>query len=170
MPTEPEIKLLEPDACLSRWRNVVVIVYRQSPTFSTAQRISALLAPLSSERPRSIAKLLIIEESCGLPAQSAREEFARSTERIALALSGVAVVPEGDGFHAAAARSVVTGIGMLVRQSRPLKIFALMGPAIEWLCATAPGLEVAELNEAVASVRRACAAGTPARKNQPGGA
>jgi hypothetical protein len=116
-------------------RNAVLTLWLKNPTaarvraFRSAQRIVAtgtgafggisVMAPLADE------KLDLGEEL--------RREFAESMKEFNGRPAAAAVLVEGVGFRAAAARALTTGIMLVARPKYPIKVFADRHEAARWL-------------------------------------
>jgi hypothetical protein len=139
------------------FRDVLVVVWRQTPTQSALGRLAALLNPFAARHPAGVAIIVVIEEGLAMPEGPVRERMARDMKRHEGFTRSMALVFEGQGFMAALVRSAVAGIHLLSRQTVPVKVCGTVDEAAWWTAKvglSAP-VQAAELVSAVAEARRA---------------
>jgi len=100
-----------------------------------------------------------VEPACPMPDAAARELMARDMKRHETFTRDMALVYEGDGFRAAALRSVVAGLQLLSRQVVPLKTVATVEQAAAWLAGRrrVERVAAADIVSAVGAIRAAVA-------------
>jgi serine/threonine protein kinase len=117
---------------LGGWGDVVVAVWRQSPTPAMAAHVALVLDAFAARHAAGIVVLNVLEGEGALPTEDAREKIAFDMKRRESVTRAIAFVYEGEGFLAARARSVIGGIVMASRR-KAAKTFATAGGAVAWL-------------------------------------
>jgi hypothetical protein len=121
--------------------NVFVIIWRAKTTSEAVQLCRWHFEREYTRRSRKFVILSIIERLDAAPDPKTRraltELLASGSQRILAS----ALVFEGSGFHAAAVRSVVTGISLLARHTYPHRVFEKVSDAAAFLDRELHGLE-----------------------------
>jgi hypothetical protein len=114
--------------------HVLAVVWLKATTAAAVQNLDGVVTRYLATLPVArFCMLHVVERRATLPPAEARSGMASLLQRIApqLIRSGVAI--EGTGFRAAAVRGAATSIIVLTRFGVPQRIFAGVGPALEWL-------------------------------------
>lgn len=124
------------DHIIMTWDRSVGVVWKKSTTLAGVAKLSAVYDQQAAKHPDGVYLLTIVEQTAPLPPTEVREALAIFLRRGGGYTRMSAVVQEGNGFRAAAVRSVVTGLAMLVRLPYPHEIFANLEQASKWLATT----------------------------------
>lgn len=149
-----EILEAEEGYVFAGFRDVFVVVWRQTIDIVRAARVAEVLERFAAKRPGGIAMFVVIESTCGLPDGETRDRMARDMKAHEHFTKQMLLVYEGTGFGAAAIRSVVVGLQMLSRQAVDTKTVATPAEAARWL-ESRSGVRASELEAAVDVIRRA---------------
>lgn len=131
--SDPDVIKVDPDFALASWNDVFMVIWRVNTTVEGARALRRECLGFAAKRPEGIALLTIVEEGAPMPAPESREVIARFLGDASESIRASAVIFEGDGFRAAAVRSVVIGLTMLARQKYPHKVFAAVEDGATWL-------------------------------------
>lgn len=153
-PQAAQVLSSESPLVLGHWKNFFVVVYTGALTESDVRRLLPTFERFARTAPKPIGLYIVVEEQVPLPAQPVREEMAHFMKSVGPHVRASALVQEGDGFRAAAVRSVAIGINLVARQPYPHKVFASSLEAAQWLATSFPEIQPQELTRAVASIRR----------------
>lgn len=93
--------------------NVIVVHWRSRPTLSAVLRIREVIDRVLETQPGGIGFLAIADTEVSAPDGETRDEFARVMRERADRILGSAMVIDGTGLKAAAARVVVAAITLL---------------------------------------------------------
>lgn len=108
---------------------VLFTMWRRDTTLDAVRA----LAPVTQQLSRlGTGSLTIVERGASLPSSKARTELA-SALRAERTMLCSALVFEGDGFRAAAVRAITTGIYQLAKPPFPIRVFANVMEAAEWM-------------------------------------
>lgn len=124
------------DHIVLTWDRCVGVIWRRETTARGVEALSAAYRDHASRYPSGVYLLTIIEPGAPMPAPAERESIAVFLRMCGGRTRMSAVVIEGSGFRAAAVRSVVTGMAMLVRLPYPHEIFGSLEQAARWLGST----------------------------------
>jgi hypothetical protein len=163
-----DLLLADPDYALATWGSLFVIVWRAYTPVEAVQEARRQLQA-HAVRKGQIGFLTFVHPGAPIPSSTARSELAGLLRDASPFVQASAVVYEGDGFHAAAVRSVVTGLALLARQKFPHKIFGKTTDASAWLVTELrgvldPSVTPAMLVAMTQDLRRRIDAQVPARK------
>ncbi len=111
------------------WENLVLAVWGESPTEGPMTAIHQTHLDLLKTYDR-VGHLVIIHGSPKIPAPEARDLAGRYNERSQM--SSVAVVVDGEGFWASAARGFLTWVLFLRRSKAPTQLFRNLDEALAW--------------------------------------
>jgi hypothetical protein len=121
--------------CIVTWGSVVGARWRATPTRATLEllaRHQRMLAEATFER--RIVAITVVSPGASLiltgDARTAAEAVDRAGSEY---LMGLAQVVEGEGFAAATARAVLSGIQLAVRAGYPMKVFSKLEDAMPWV-------------------------------------
>lgn len=127
------IREVTDDHIIMVWERSVCVVWKRATTLAGIEKLSSVYKEQAVRYPDGIYLLTIVEPTAPLPPPEAREALAIFLRSGGGRTRLSAVVHEGNGFRAAAVRSVVTGLAMLVRLPYPHEIFATVDQAARWL-------------------------------------
>jgi hypothetical protein len=125
-----------PDCLVLTWDRCVGVVWKRETTPEGVDALTTTYREQASRYPSGVYLLTIVERDAPMPAPPQREALAVFLRSGGGRTRMSAVVIEGTGFRAAAVRSVVTGLAMLVRLPYPHEIFGSMEQAAKWLGTT----------------------------------
>ena len=111
------------------WQNLVLAVYGDSPDAIPMRAIHASHLDLL-QRFDKVGHLVLIHGMPRLPTPEARElatEFNRQSR-----MSSIAVVLDGEGFWASAARGFLTAVFFFQRNTVPTQLFGTLDEALRW--------------------------------------
>lgn len=134
------------------YRDVFMGVWRTAVTVEGARRVAIPMERLAARHRRGLSLMFAMEEHCRMPDSPAREALARDVKRHEAFTRHMVMVFEGEGFRAAAFRSVLAGMQMLSRQKAPMKVVATVEQGAQWLAEQRIG-ELAALDLAAAFVQ-----------------
>jgi hypothetical protein len=133
-------------AALGTFENIGVAIWKSATTIELVGVLGAALQKLGQEHEGGIGLIQVVGDTHpALPS-----DVHRALQRMLVGAAGhlvcSTVVFEGQGFRAAAVRSVVTGLAMLARLPFPHHIFATVPIAVDW--------EIAHLKPVAPNLRR----------------
>lgn len=136
--------------------DVFIALWKTLPNLEASKHLAAAIETFGQRRPEGLVMLVIVNAANELPDAATREAMARDMKRHESFTRAMALVYEGDGFRAAAVRSVFVGLQMLSRQALPTKVFAAVDEAAAWLVRqrSGPAMTAPEIVTAVDLVRR----------------
>ncbi|HEY6877594.1 MAG TPA: hypothetical protein VI299_06220 [Polyangiales bacterium] len=118
------------------WDRCVGVVWKRETTAEGVEALTEAYREQTARYPSGVYLLTIVEKDAPMPPVEQREAVAVFLRSGAGRTRMSAVVIEGTGFRAAAVRSVVTGLAMLVRLPYPHEIFSSLEQAAKWLGTT----------------------------------
>src|SRR5262249_26282942 len=133
--------------------DIFVVAWRQVTSVAAAMRMARTFRQFAAHHDRGVTILVVIEDSSGLPDAATRDLLARDLKKHEPFTRQLALVYEGEGFRAAAVRSIMVGLQMLSKQTVPTKTFANLPAAVKWLADLRPELDRKEVLAGVASIR-----------------
>ena len=144
------------DHLVATWQSVLILVWRDQTTLVGIKSAERFYDSLAATNPGGVFLLNIVEPGAPVPKAEVRAAMAAFLAKRANRMILSAVVHEGSGFHAAAVRSVVTGLALLTKLPYRHKVFATVEAAASWFAANSPvarGWGAVALSTAVAEVR-----------------
>ncbi|HEX5655622.1 MAG TPA: hypothetical protein VFX59_00435 [Polyangiales bacterium] len=130
------INYATPDALVITWDRCVGVVWKRETTAEGVEALAHAYREQATRYPSGVYLLTIVEKDAPMPSTEQREAVAVFLRAGSGRTRMSAVVIEGTGFRAAAVRSVVTGLAMLVRLPYPHEIFGSLDQAAKWLGTT----------------------------------
>lgn len=130
---------------------LAIVVFDRTPSAHDAQAMGALLVEVARTHP-TLNILSVVGTSCGVPSAEVREQLMRDVKAVQRYIGAVATVIEGAGFRGAAVRGAVTGMTVVLRPSYPVKTFATVLEAAEFLSRSA-GCSAGEVTLGVSRLR-----------------
>jgi hypothetical protein len=143
MPPSPApavLLLADRDYALATAGPLFFIVWRVNTNIEAVREAHRRMTAHAAARGGHIGLVTIIEAGAPVPSGASRAELAGLLRDANAYIQASAVVFEGDGFRAAAVRSVVTGLNLLARPKFEHKIFGDAGKAFAWLSTALRGL------------------------------
>lgn len=110
----------------------MVVVWRDKLTPANIGSIPTVIRAVSGGRPASAGVFVVIGTSVDAPDAATRDALAKGMKSVEGLTKCVAQVLEGEGFKAAAVRSVAVGLNLLVKSIYPLKAFATVDEGARW--------------------------------------
>jgi len=129
---EPEVLGCSPDHIFGCWESVFMIVWRHETTAQAVEQLIALM-PRFAARVSQFTLVVVVEDGASVPSAALRERIAAGLQAAAPYIDISAVVHEGRGFRAAAVRSVLAGLTLVVRPPYGHKVFARVDEASRWI-------------------------------------
>lgn len=117
---------------LAVWRNVAFALWLRETQLVAVSAMGRLLGELTHDGKRA-ALLQVAETGAAVPSTAVREAISALLKAHTDSLLASAVVFEGEGFRAAGARAVVSGIALVSRLRYPHEIFATVSAALAWI-------------------------------------
>jgi len=144
-------------AAVGTFENIGVAIWKTATTIDLVRVVGSTLQTLAQEHERGIGLIQVIGETHPALSSDVHRELQKMLVGASANLRCSTVVFEGQGFRAAAVRSVVTGLAMLARLPFPHHIFATVPIAVEWELAhlkrIAPDLKRDEVIRAIEGLR-----------------
>lgn len=128
-----EVVAKAPERATYRWHEIVISVEVGIPTVAHFDRTLRTMEQIAERRPDGAGLLVILHEQAPPPDEAGRSFLIGNMERFSQAAAAHAHVVEGQGFIAAAKRSVITLMFAARRRRFPQKIFRTVDEAVPWL-------------------------------------
>lgn len=131
VPLPPGVQIVHRDGgnIVAVWENLVLAVWRESPTVSSMQAIHDSHLKILEHRA-SVAHLVLVDGTPKMPTPEARDRAARYSSQSRM--NAIAIVLDGQGFWMSAARAFLTTILFVTRNDAPTKLFADIDDAVAW--------------------------------------
>lgn len=134
-------------------QNVMISVWRDTPTAAAIRKVEPHLARMASKYPR-IASLIVMESlDFRAPEQEARSEHARLTKKHEDVTMGVAMVVDGSSTRHSIFRFMLSTVALLSAPTVVQKIFPSVASAAGWLSNIDSSLDKNQTIEAVKEAR-----------------
>jgi len=114
---------------VATWENLVLAVWGESPSAGPMTAIHQSHLDLLKTHER-VGHLVLIHGMPKIPTPEARDLAGRYNERSRM--SSIAVVLDGEGFWASAARGFLTTVLFLQRSKAPTQLFRTLDEALHW--------------------------------------
>jgi hypothetical protein len=115
----------EQDGCL-------IVVWRGQPTEESYEERGRFMADLVGRLRGRCAVIDVVEPSSKPPSPAARKVVARLMKEVGDAVSGAAIVVEGNELRSALVRAVLAGMQLLIRLDHPIRVDKDPLRAAEW--------------------------------------
>ncbi|MFK7986236.1 MAG: hypothetical protein AB8I08_09405 [Sandaracinaceae bacterium] len=112
---------------------LMLCIWRKATTHEAVLELHGVSTGLARRAPGKIGFLTVVEPTADMVSGPVRSELAKMFRGVANAVSCSALVFEGEGFQAAAARAVTTTINQLARQPFPHRVFGDVQAAVLWM-------------------------------------
>ncbi len=132
MPGPPKIVGHDGNHAVGQWGSIVVAVWRYVAVADAAKRVQRVFKA-AQEDGVPAGHIGVIEPECEVPGSDVRAVFERMMKDTRRGMDGAALVLEGGGFAASTARAVITGLTLVARPPVPIKTYAEVTPAADWL-------------------------------------
>lgn len=143
------------DYLFATWQHLILALWRGNTTVDAVREGQRIFDEHAKAWPDGILILTVVEDGAPMPDAPARDALGKLLQSGAGRTRKSAVVYEGDGFRAAAVRSVVTGISVFSKPPFPHKIFARVAEAAGFLASEAGhGVTGNQLANIVSDVRQ----------------
>jgi hypothetical protein len=130
----PTVLAMDRHHCTGTWRNVFINVWADDVTLEAARGLGSAIGRLLEQHPRGVAIFGVSRPGVAVvPGSEERRLLSEMLSKQGKALLAVASVIQGDGFVAAAKRTVMSTISLLARQPCPVAIFDAHHDAAAWL-------------------------------------
>lgn len=123
-PPELEISVADESYCIALWRNLVASAWSGTPTPTRVLRLREAIQTAVQRSPDGVFVVLRLGALLPIPEGEARSIVVETMRRFDKDLLGWIIVMEGEGFRAAAARTVASTVRLLARASFPMTITA----------------------------------------------
>ncbi|HEX9622654.1 MAG TPA: hypothetical protein VF989_21075 [Polyangiaceae bacterium] len=117
---------------IGTWQNVVIAVWSTAMDFDDVERLDAALEGHLFWR-REVALIQVIEETAEASNASVRRGLARLLTRHAAKIPCSAFIVGGTGFHAAAARAIITSVALVSKARFPQVVLSNPMAAANWV-------------------------------------
>lgn len=152
--SQPVLLSHDDDYATGHWGDVFFILWKKNTTMEATHQLRSNLVDFTRSHPAGVGLLTIVEANAPVPGADVRKALAAVLTDFSRNIKVSSVVFEGQGFSAAAVRSVVTGLTLIARQAYPHKVFASLAEAGGWMLPQLPRpVTQSELAAAVASLR-----------------
>jgi hypothetical protein len=139
-----------------------VSVWSRPSTLDSLAAVAQCEEALTGDSPEGIVVLTVIAGTAFSIGIREREEAQRLARHFDKTTVAEAYVIEGEGFRAAAMRAMLAGLQLLARTSHPVRVFADVPGAVEWLGVRArPPIAPEELSATVRQARAAMTTRAP---------
>lgn len=126
------------DSSMAYLGPLLIVIWHADTLMDAIEDCDRFLSELASSRRQGIGLLTIVEAKASLPGSQERSRLAQMLANHSESIKASALVFEGEGFGAAAVRSVVVGLNLLARQPYPHKVFATIETAAGWMAPQVP--------------------------------
>jgi hypothetical protein len=154
LPSGADVVSASRDYLFATWQSAFLVVWRHETTADAVADMGPLVRSFGSHHG-AIALVVVVEATASLPAGGVREQLAASLQSAARFIRVSAVVHEASGFRAAAVRSVLAGLTLIVRPPYAHKIFAGLDHAAAWVAEHQRALDPAALAATLRALRSA---------------
>jgi hypothetical protein len=157
---QPTIVYADNDHVTGSLGNVLISFSKAEPTLSYLQNWLDVSTKLVAKHGHMVA-INIIDAMAKPPTDAVRDEINRLILLLSDGIVGIALVPEGTGFLAAAKRSALSMVTLISRRPFPIRVFGEVPEAANWAIAqlrtgaTTPRIHMRELADAAKVVRAA---------------
>lgn len=117
---------------------VIIARWLAAPAATEMRQMRQAIRPFVARHPSFCSLNIIDIEHASTMPEDARLEVALTQKEFASRQRGLANVIEGQGFYAAAIRSVASGLALLSRVQFDQKVFDGVDPAARWLASLFP--------------------------------
>jgi hypothetical protein len=159
MSVVPIVHVSDAEVILGSWHNLVVWIWHGTISVAAVIAFEGQIARIAAGGKRGVAVLAVIEEDAPLPTTEVRSALVAALRRSTGKMQAYAVLYEGTGFTAAAVRSVVSSVGLLVRPAFPYKVLGRIEDACGWIAphlkaGSNQGISAEDLAQGVRMLRR----------------
>jgi len=153
MTESAEIVVSTKDYLFATWQHLMLAVWRGHTTMDGVREGQRVFHEHIKNHPGGVLLLTVVEDGAPMPDADARNELGKLLQSGAGHTKKSAVVYEGEGFRAAAVRSVVTGILVFSKPPFPHKVFARVAEAAGFLASEGGQITGKQLADLVHDVR-----------------
>jgi hypothetical protein len=126
--------VLGPDQHLYRYKSLLVNVHWHGFELEHFKKIHAACAQIVREHKEMTSIVVMRGEFNFSLSADARKASAVLVKEFENTNKGQAILVEASGFRASLARSLLTGVNLVVRSKAQQKVFQEVRPCVEWLC------------------------------------
>jgi hypothetical protein len=126
------------DHIMATWECVVILIWRAETTSAGIRYAQDVFDALALKYPQGVFLLNVVEPDAPMPVPEVRSGMAAFLTKGGSRMTLSAVVHEGQGFRAAAVRSLVTGLALITKLPYRHKIFSNVAEAVAWFSVTSP--------------------------------
>ncbi|HEY6559193.1 MAG TPA: hypothetical protein VI072_18040 [Polyangiaceae bacterium] len=129
------VRIVYEDAarCIGVCENVIFTIEDAEPPLEYLDELRRIVLNLGEKSGKTLALLFLISSRCKPPSDAVRAQIERDRQALEPFVKAGAHVVFGEGFRAAAKRSVLSLLFATSRHSFPVKVFAEVDPALAWL-------------------------------------
>lgn len=124
---------LDKDYAFGEQEGCLIMIWRGRPTEATYAERGRLILDLGSRMRGRCGAIEVIETTSQAPSPAARSVAARSQREVGDALSGLAIVVEGNELRSTLVRAIVAGMQLLVRKDHPMRVDKDLLRSTEWV-------------------------------------
>jgi hypothetical protein len=139
------------------WKDILVLIDDGRSTADDYARFTALARRLRAKYAYGIGVLTVVPVNAKPPSDKARQAINEALLQSEAALRCVCWLVEGDGFHAAMVRAVLTGIRVFGKRAYPTQVVTSLEQALGWMLPYLQGgkARLPEVSQGVAHIRAA---------------
>lgn len=126
--------VLAPEQHLYRYKSLLINVHWHGFELEHFKKIHAACAQIVREHKQMSSIVVMRGEFNFSLSAEARKASAALVKEFEDTNKGQAILVEASGFRASLARSLLTGVNLVVRSKAQQKVFQEVKPCVEWLC------------------------------------
>jgi hypothetical protein len=119
--------------CMALYDDILLSISRGEPSLHFLEAATALISEEARKCARGVRLMIAINADAPAPGDEAREHIKRVYPDLSRHLRGLVLVVEGEGFAAAAKRSVAAIIYLTLRLHCPSKVVGSVTEGATWL-------------------------------------
>lgn len=141
---------------LARWRDLLVVVWKKTPTVERAGKVGPQVEGMTAGPDRrQVHVVTVIERGAAAPDAETRGLIKKDLRAHDDRIASMAALVLVDGFVGAAVRAVLSAMNVVVRERYPNRVFGAPGEAAGWTAARMGEVGEAEVAAAIELVRSA---------------
>jgi hypothetical protein len=148
-----QILAADDEYCIALWGNLLASAWSGTPTPSRVLRLRESINEASRKNPDGIIVVLRLGALLPIPEGEARAIVVETMRRFDKDLLSWVIVMEGEGFRAAAARTVASTVRLLARGSFPMPITGDVREAASLIAARMPTATAGEVKRVLDQVQ-----------------
>jgi hypothetical protein len=140
-----------------RWRNLLIVVWRRTPSHERARLLGAQIRSIAAEKDRPVLQLVaVVERDVHAPDAEARGAIQNDLRALGSQVGSLSALVLAEGFVGAAVRASMTGMSLFLRQRYPVGVHRTVADTGAWVAARmGGGVAEAEVAAVIDRARRA---------------